>query len=231
MFNIQINNISINKTGGAAALIENCFFVIEPGKTYILLGANGSGKTTLALALTGLLNKSIYKVEGSTLYKGYDLLNCDLDKLNEIRRLFIRYVFQDPVHSFNPLKKFGYYLDSLNITETEINEYLNFFLLPSLKTLRNLTPHEVSVGMAQRTALSFAFMAKPKILILDEPNSALDLAASNLLFQKIKEFTSSGGAALIITQDMIFSQKIGDEIYILKDKTVKHLNAITDSRK
>jgi ABC-type dipeptide/oligopeptide/nickel transport system ATPase component len=74
--------------------------------------------------------------------------------------------------------------------------------------------------MAQRIAISLALLAKPKLIIMDEPNSALDLAASNLLVQKIKEFTSSGSSLLIITQDTLFAQKTGDEIALLEKKEV-----------
>lgn len=220
MFKIQLTKISIIGGGKDIPVIDNCILNISPKKIHVLLGSNGSGKTTLALALTGLLDKEIYKVEGSVWYNGFDLLNCPTDKLNEIRRHDIKYVFQDPVNSFNPLKKFDYYLDGVKAPVNEINDMLNFFLLPPLDKIKYLLPHEVSVGMAQRIALSLAFLAKPKLIIMDEPNSALDLAASNLLFQKIKEFSSNGSSVLIITQDMIFADKIGDEIAILKNRTV-----------
>jgi ABC-type glutathione transport system ATPase component len=220
MFNIQLNRISIIESGTTTTLIDNCFLNIESGKTYILLGSNGSGKTTLAMALTGLLNKDMYKVEGSVLYNGADLLTCCTEKLSEIRKQEIKYVFQDPVHSFNPLKKFGYYFEYVNSPVNEINDLLNYFFLPTLDVLKELLPHEVSVGMAQRIALSLAFIAKPKLIIMDEPNSALDLAASNLLFHKVKESTSNGSSVLIITQDTIFTEKIGDEIAILKNRIV-----------
>ncbi len=222
MFNIQINKISINTGISSKCIIEKCYLNIQKNKTYILLGSNGSGKTTLALALTDLLNKNIFTIDGKIWYKGINLLDCGENELNEIRRFNIKYVFQDPVHTFNPLKKISYYFYSLKISNKEINEMLNFFLLPPLEVLGKLMPHEVSVGMAQRISISLAFLSKPELIIMDEPNSALDLASSNLLLQKIKEFTANGSSVLVITQDLPFSQKAGDEIAVLKDKTVAH---------
>jgi ABC-type glutathione transport system ATPase component len=220
MYDVQIHNISVLSGPAVNTIIEKCSFNILPAKTYILLGSNGSGKTTLALALTGLLNKNIYTVEGSAFFEGTDLLNCGYEPLTEVRRHHIKYVFQDPMNTFNPLKKFGYYFQWINSTEAGIDEMLEFFLLPPVNKLKNLFPHEISVGMAQRIAISLALLAKPKLIIMDEPNSALDLAASNLLVQKIKEFTSSGSSLLIITQDTLFAQKTGDEIALLEKKEV-----------
>lgn len=220
MFDVQIHKISVLSNHAANTVIEKCSFNLHPGKTYILLGSNGSGKTTLSLALTGLLNKNIYNVEGSALFDGINLLNCSNESLTEVRQQYIKYVFQDPVNTFNPLKKFGYYFQLINSTAAEIDEILEFFLLPPIGKIKNLFPHEISVGMAQRIAISLALLAKPKLIIMDEPNSALDLASSNLLVQKIKEFTTSGSSLLIITQDTFFAQKTGDEIALLSNKSV-----------
>jgi ABC-type dipeptide/oligopeptide/nickel transport system ATPase component len=220
MFNVEIHNISVLSADAFVTIIDTCSLKIEPGKTYILFGSNGSGKSTLTMALTDLLNKNIYRVEGSVIFKETDLLNCSRTVLNEIRQRDIKYVFQDPVNTFNPLKKFDYYFQSIDSTVREINEMLEFFLLPSIEKLKNLLPHEVSVGMAQRIAIALAFLAKPQLIIMDEPNSALDLASSNLLLGKIKEFNAKGTSLLIITQDTLFAQKAGDEIALLSDKTV-----------
>lgn len=228
MFDVKIHKISVLSNHSTNTIIEKCSINIHPGKTYILLGSNGSGKTTLTLALTGLLNKNIYSVEGSSLFNGIDLLSCSNESLTEVRRHDIKYVFQDPVNTFNPLKKFDYYFQSNNCTSAEIDEMLEFFQLPPINKIQNLFPHEISVGMAQRIAISLAFLSKPKLIIMDEPNSALDLASSNLLAQKIKEFTAAGSSLLIITQDTIFAQKTGDEIALLSDKIVSPMMKNSD---
>lgn len=222
MFKIKINYIKIECAGNSDTIIEKCFLDIEQYKTYVLTGSNGCGKTTLTLALTNLLNKNIYKIDGSVFFEGTDLLNCKPDILNTIRQTSIKYVFQDPVNSFNPLMKLNYYFQLLNVTITEINSLLEFFLLPSFDVIKKLYPHEISVGMAQRIAIILALLAKPKLIIFDEPNSGLDLASSNILLEAINNFTSEGSASLIVTQDALFAQKAAGEILYMKNKTITH---------
>lgn len=220
MFNIEISNISVYTAGKKKTILNNCFFNLSPGKKNILFGKNGSGKTTLSFALTDLLDKNIFSVEGRALFMGMDIFTCTGDELrNEIRKK-IKYIFQDPVNCFDPLKKFAYYFELNGTAQPDLERELDFFLLPSYTELAGRYPHEVSVGMAQRIALSIAFASSPSIIIMDEPNSALDLASSNLLARRCDEFASAGSSVLIITQDFTFAENICDEAAEISGHTV-----------
>jgi len=230
MFDIKINNISLSQSSGEKTILSECFFKIENGKTYILTGSNGSGKTTLSFALTGLLNSNIFKVNGSVLYNGINILNSDKVIVNDIRKNKIKYVFQDPVNAFDPLKKFSYYVELLNLEIAEIKKLLNYFMLPSYDEIENLYPHELSVGMAQRLALIIAFASNPELIVMDEPNSALDLVTTSLLTAKIKEFSTAGSSVLIITQDIQFAESLEGIPLLLSEGRIS-TNHITSADK
>lgn len=220
MFKIKLNKISINNPPPGRELLSNCVLNFESGKAYILLGTNGCGKSTFSFAITGLLNKNIYSVDGSVLYGNIDLLSADKGTLDDIRKNAVKYVFQDPVSAFDPLKRIEYYFNNVNPDMEELEKLLNYFLLPPYEKVKRYFPHEVSVGMAQKFALILAFLAHPKLIIMDEPNSSLDLISSNLLAGKIKEFTYSGSTVLLITQDIQFAQNCGTDLYTIKNNTI-----------
>ena len=218
MLNVDINSVSIVGEVTSKVILQKIKFDIEKGKVYTILGKNGTGKSTLIKSLTALLPSELYKVSGNVLFEGTDLLNASEEKLREIRRNNIRYVFQDAPNSFDPLKKVSYYFDLSNISPLKIEELLIYFSLPSYKKLCALYPYELSGGMAQRLLIVLALLANPDILILDEPTSGVDYAVMNLILLKMKNFVRDNDkSVLIVTQDINFALKSSDQIAYLSD--------------
>jgi len=146
------------------------------------------------------------------------LLNSSEEKLREIRKKHIRYVFQDATNSFDPLKKIKCYFDLSNISPLKIEELLIFFLLPTYKKLSGLHSYELSGGMAQRLLIVLALLANPDILILDEPTSGVDYAVMNLILLKIKNYVRDNNkSVLIVTQDINFALKSSNYISYLSE--------------
>ena len=221
MLKVNINNISIHNASDQLLILKSINFELFRGKIYTILGKNGSGKSTLIKSLTGLLNKNLFTVEGEVIFDNNDILKCGVEKLREIRLNKIRYVFQDSVNSFDPLKTFKYYFDSANIDKNIINEQLEYFLLPDYGDTSTLYPYEVSGGMAQRLALVISMLINPQLLILDEPTSGIDYTIANLLLLRLQEFTQKeNGTALIVTHDIGFAEKISDELAFLTEGTI-----------
>jgi len=228
MLSVDINSVSILDEEKGRTILKDINFEIEKGKVYTILGKNGSGKSTLIKSLTALLPKIEYEVKGKVIFSatggsasggnGTDILNSSEEKLREIRRNKIRYVFQDSANSFDPLKKIKYYFDLSNISPLKIEELLLFFLLPTYKKLSGLHSYELSGGMAQRLLIVLALLANPDILILDEPTSGVDYAVMNLILLKIKYFTRDNDkSVLILTQDIKFAIKSSDYIAYLSN--------------
>ena len=218
MLNVLLNNVSV--LTNERIILRDVAFKINKGSIYTILGKNGTGKSTLLKSLTGLLDNRFYSVNGKVLYESRDLLSLGTDELQNVRKNEIKYVFQDPVNSFDHLKTFSYYFSLVTKDQEEINKLLDFFLLPEAKKLFKMYPYEVSGGMAQRISFILTLLAKPKIILLDEPTSGIDAPIVNLLLIKLKEFVGSGNLALMVTQDLELARNASSKIALLSDCTL-----------
>jgi ABC-type glutathione transport system ATPase component len=219
MLNVLLNNVSVTKNK-ERTILRDIPFELEGRNIYTILGKNGTGKSTMLKSLTGLLDDRFYSVNGKVIYDDKDILSLKKDELQDIRKNEIKYVFQDPVNSFDHLKKFRYYFELVTKEIGEIDKLLDFFLLPDSKKLFKMYPYEVSGGMAQRISLILALLAKPKIILLDEPTSGIDAPIVNLLLIKLKEFVSDGNLALMVTQDLELAKSASSKIALLADNTL-----------
>ncbi len=221
MLKARIEDILIKDNHSGIPLLSKIEFELIEGKIYSILGENGTGKSTLIKSLTCLLNEHIFTVKGSVQFKNEDIFNFNEEQLRHLRLRSIRYVFQDAVNSFDPLKTFEYYFINSKSGEAKIEELLKYFLLPEYDKLSKLYPYEVSGGMAQRIGIVLAFLANPKLIILDEPTSGIDYAISNLLLHKLLEFKKKeNGTGLIVTHDIKFAEKVSDELAVLEEGTL-----------
>ncbi len=218
MLKVDINSVSVLGNDRKKTILKNLNFKVEKGKVYSILGKNGSGKSTLIKSLAALLPINEYEVIGEIFYGETDLLNTSEENLREIRKNKIRYVFQDAANSFDPLKKLKYFFDLSEVDPIIIEQSLLFFLLPTYKELSNLHSYELSGGMAQRLLIVLALFTNPDLLILDEPTSGVDYAATNLILLKLKEFVKENDkSVLIVTQDLNFAKNSSDCIAYLSN--------------
>ncbi len=229
MLKVDIKNIVLSTNGVSREILSNINFNLTGNRIYTILGKNGSGKSTLIKSITNLLNDDIYRVDGKVFWFDENIFIMDSPSLLELRKKEIRYVLQDLTNNYDPLKRLKYYLDNSGFDEQSLSVQLKSFLLPDYQTISNLHSYEISGGMAQRFSLMIAMLANPKLLILDEPTSAIDYANINLIKLKLIDFKKTGGAALIVTQDIRFAKEISDEIAFLQDKKLSEFIESADS--
>jgi ABC-type glutathione transport system ATPase component len=228
MLKAGIKNISVIVDGAEKTLLNEIDFQLEENKINVILGKNGTGKSTLIRALTRLLDDRFYKIAGKVLFNNTDLLSLSYGELLKVRKTKIRYVFQDAINSFDPLKTTGYFFRKYE-GNPELDLLLQYFLLPDRKELFRLYPYEVSGGMAQRLLLVQALIARPDILILDEPTSGIDTPISNLILLKLREFIKEPGrSVLLVTQDLQFAKNAGDRIAYLAEGTLSQFYSINE---
>jgi len=216
MLKVDIRKIILATNGVNRELLQNIVFTLSENNIYTILGKNGSGKSTLIKSITGLLNIDHYKVDGEVLWFDENIFEMETTRLLNLRKREIKYVLQDLTNNYDPLKKLKYYFDIAGIYEKSIPIHLQSFLLPDYQTISNLHSYEISGGMAQRLSLMFAMLSNPKLLILDEPTSAIDSANINLIKLKLMDFKKAGGSVLIVTQDINFAKEISDQIAFLQ---------------
>ena len=221
MLKVNVENITFTGGKNRQTLLQSINFELHDGNVYTILGKNGTGKSTLIKSLTGLLDKNIFYVNGTVYFDEKNLFSIEPELLRKIRQDKIRYVFQDAVNSFDPLKTFEYYFENSNAEKEKIDSLLKYFLLPAYDEISRLYPYEVSGGMAQRLSMVLAFAVNPKLIIFDEPTSGVDYAVANLLLLKLKEFTKEdNNIALMVTQDINFAEKVSDEVALLSNESL-----------
>ncbi len=205
MLKVNFNYIKFNNNKSKLPLLQNISFTLNKNNIYTIVGKNGSGKSTILMAIIKMLDDDFFEVDGSVLLEETDLYSIDNKALMKFRSENFRFVFQDPVSAFDPLKKLHYYFSLTSASEDIIEEELKFFQLQKYSEIKKFYPHELSVGMLQRVNIILAIIANPKILILDEPTSALDLPIMNLLKIRLKKYVANGnGTVLLVTQDIKF---------------------------
>ena len=217
MLKAEINNISFRGDGTQRVLLRDLFFQLESNSISIIVGKNGTGKSTLIRSLTRLLDERFYSITGRVLFNDTDLMAVSYDELLKIRSAGIRYVFQDAINSFDPLRNIGHYFKGYE-DNPDLKNLFDNLLLPEIKGLFRLYPYEISGWMAQRLLLASALLANPEILILDEPTSGIDTPVSNLIVLKLEEFVQKeNNSVLLVTQDLEFARKAGSRIAFLEE--------------
>lgn len=206
-FDVDIKELKLSTSTEEKVLLKDICFNLGENCIYTILGKNGSGKTTLIKSLAGLLDKRFYIINGKILADNIDICSAGESELLNIRKNKIKYVFQDAVNSFDPLRKSGYYFERFGLDKDESENLLSYFLLPQLNEIGIMYPYELSGGMAQRLSFVISLLMKPELLILDEPTSGIDPAIANLFLLKIKEFVSGNKkTVLLVTQDIEFAK-------------------------
>lgn len=224
MISVDIKNISLIKDKIETKICKSIIFNTKPGKITVISGKNGSGKSTILKAITNLLPKYKYKIEGTSLFDGINLLNCNESDLLNIRKNKIKYVFQDAVNSFDPLKNIKYYFGLNNLDQEIVDELLDYFYLPNYSEISKMYNYELSGGMAQRLSFVIALAVKPKLILMDEATSGVDYAFANLFKLKMREFVEKNNSSIIlVTHDFNFAQKTGDSFFLLNNKMLSEI--------
>jgi oligopeptide/dipeptide ABC transporter ATP-binding protein len=197
---------------GTVHAVNGVSFSVEPRETLGIVGESGCGKSVTALALMGILPRAGRVVAGHALLEGRDLVKLGDRALRDIRGMDIAMIFQDPMTSLNPVLTVGRQLrESIEAhleldrkaAERRVTELLDRVGIPNAKARAKDYPHQFSGGMRQRVMIAMALSCEPKLLIADEPTTALDVTIQAQILDLLRELVSEEGAALIlITHDL-----------------------------
>jgi peptide/nickel transport system permease protein len=204
--------VSFVATGGQVTrVVEDVSFDVQRGETVGVVGESGSGKTVTALAVLGLLPGTGRIESGSIAFGGRDLASLTEPELREIRGREIGLVSQDSMVSFNPAYRVGWQLAEVvrrhhrvgaRAARAKVIELLRQVHLPDPEVVARRYPHELSGGMAQRIAVARALAGEPRLLIADEPTTALDVTLQAEILDLLRELQRARGMAiLLITHD------------------------------
>jgi peptide/nickel transport system ATP-binding protein len=205
--------------------IENVSLSVGRGEVLAVVGESGSGKSTFATSVIGLHDPAYTQVTGTINFAGKDLLTNTEEEWTSVRGKDIAMIFQDPLSALNPLMKIGQQieeaLDMHDVYQPDQYHDRTIELLDQVgivnpERVANNFPHQLSGGMRQRVVIALAIANKPKLIIADEPTTALDVTIQAQILDVLKDIQDENGAGiLLITHDLGVVAEIADKVAVM----------------
>lgn len=218
-------HVSFATDEGVVQAVDGVSFDLYEGEVLAVVGESGCGKSVTSQTIMGLTRSPNARFSGRILYKDEDLVAASDEQLRKLRGEEIAMIFQDPMTSLNPVYKVGKQIVELIQAHEEISkqeamaravEMLEHVGIPRARDRADSYPHEFSGGMRQRVMIAMAMACDPKILIADEPTTALDVTIQAQIMERIKEIRERSDAAVIlVTHDLGVVADVADRIVVM----------------
>ena len=210
---------------GIVKAVNGVSYSVEPGRTLGIVGESGSGKSVSAMSILQLLDGNGYIDSGAILFDGKDLTKCSKEEMYKVRGNEISVIFQEPMTSLNPVFTVEKQVSepfiihqgmSKKEAAEKVIEMLADVKIPNPKIVTKQYPHQLSGGMRQRVMIAMALACKPKLLIADEPTTALDVTIQAQILKLINELKAEHGTSvLFITHDLGVIRQIADDVAVM----------------
>ena len=208
-------------------IVDDISFDVQPGKVIALIGESGSGKTTISLGCMGYTRPGCHLTKGSVELDGVNILDLSVPQLQELRGRDITYVAQSAAASFNSAMRIDAQVTEIPVItgsmtrKDALDKAVKLYKsleLPDPENIGKRYPHQVSGGQLQRLMAAMAMISDPRLLILDEPTTALDVTTQiEVLYSFKKLISDNNTAAIYVTHDLSLVAQIADHILVLKD--------------
>ena len=211
-------------------IVEDLNLHMEAGDLVGLVGESGSGKTMSALAIAGLLRQKHVQIQGEILLDGCNLLTCTQQQLNRIQGSQIGMIFQEPMTSLNPARTVGWQVEEALRLHTNLNakerreramEALRDVELPDAERIYHAYPHALSGGQRQRVMIAAAMICRPKLLLADEPTTALDVTVQQQMIALLRKLNETHHTAILfISHDLALVRTLCRQMVVLQNGKV-----------
>jgi peptide/nickel transport system ATP-binding protein len=222
---LVVENLGVSLTGRPVDVVDDIDLVLKPGEVVGLVGESGSGKTTVGTSLLGYSRAGAVISSGKVLLEDRDVLKLPWKEVRQLRGEEIAYVPQDPASALNPSIRIGKQLVELQqlrgigTSESRLQaarDGLAEVGLPNDDEFLKRYAHQLSGGQVQRVALAMAFLPKPKVLVLDEPTTGLDVTTQKMVLDTMAELCRAHGvSALYVTHDLAVVANIADRVAVM----------------
>lgn len=226
---LEVNNLEISFRHGKKYLttVNGVSFHVNPGETLGIVGESGCGKSVTSLSIMGLLPENLSKIGDTSeiLFEGKSLTKLSQAEYQQIRGKDIAMIFQDPMTSLNPVLTIGYQMIEQIVTHEKVDkktareraaEMLEKVGIPRPEKVLQDYPHQLSGGMRQRVMIAMALSCNPKLLIADEPTTALDVTIQAQILELMKELQDEFNTSIMfITHDLGVVAEICDRVIVM----------------
>ncbi|MBQ8514000.1 MAG: ABC transporter ATP-binding protein [Ruminococcus sp.] len=220
-------NITFSDKKKPHRVVENLNLTLEEGDRLGLVGESGSGKTMSALAAAGLLRQKNVRLEGEILLDGQNILTCTPQELRRLQGSRIGMIFQEPMTSLNPTRTIGWQVEETLRLHTSLTseerrkramEALRDVELEDAERIYNAYPHALSGGQRQRVMIAAAMISRPKLLLADEPTTALDVTVQQQMMELLRKLNETYGTAILfISHDLALVRSLCSRMLVLQD--------------
>jgi len=223
---------------GLVKAVDGISYTVDRGQTLGIVGESGSGKSVSSLTVMGLTRSRNARISGTVKFDGKDLLDASEEEMRQIRGDDIAMIFQDPLSSLHPFYKVGKQISEGVLAHRDVSkaqawdravEMLSLVGIPEPRKRADAYPHEFSGGMRQRAMIAMALANDPKLLIADEPTTALDVTVQAQILELIERLQSEfDTAVVVITHDLGVVAEMADEIAVMyAGRIVEKADALT----
>lgn len=239
LLSVEDLHVEFRIEDGVVRAVNGLSYKVDEGETVAILGESGSGKSVSAQAIMGLIESPPgFITEGSIKYRGRDLLKLPEEENRSIRGNEIAMIFQDALSALNPVFSVGWQIGEMfrkhrgaskREARTAAIELMERVKIPDAKQRVRSYPHEFSGGMRQRIMIAMALALDPKVLIADEPTTALDVTVQAQIMDLLQELQSENGMGLIlITHDLGVVAEVADRVIVMYAGRGVEKGAMTD---
>jgi peptide/nickel transport system ATP-binding protein/oligopeptide transport system ATP-binding protein len=210
---------------GVVRAVDGVSFDLRAGEVLAIVGESGSGKSVTALTLMGLTRGPNAEIEGAARLHGEDLVAAGEDRLRRVRGAELSIIFQDPLSALNPVQRVGRQIAEQILAHEDLDreparhrvlELLKRVGIPQAETRADAYPHELSGGMRQRVMIAMALSCKPKVLIADEPTTALDVTIQAQILDLLRSLKEQTGLSVIlVTHDLGVVAELADRVAVM----------------
>jgi peptide/nickel transport system ATP-binding protein len=218
--------VSFRTEDGVVSAVDGVSFSVKGGEVVAIVGESGSGKSVTAMTLMGLTRGPNASFDGSAKFEGRELVTASEAELQRIRGAMIAMVFQDPMSSLDPVYRIGdQIVEQIRVHDHKISkaqaldravELMERVGIPHASERARSYPHEFSGGMRQRVMIAMALSCSPKLLIADEPTTALDVTIQAQILEELRRLREETGAGIIlVTHDLGVVADLADRIVVM----------------
>ena len=236
---IVVDRLRVLVRGTTRDIVDDISFEIAPGEVLGLVGESGSGKTTVGLALLGHTRRGVQIGSGSVRLGDVDVLKLSEPELEHTRGRLISYVPQDPAAALNPALRIGTQLREVlqahnygrngDERSHRVAEMMREVALPDLPSFLKRYPHELSGGQQQRVGLAIAFACRPRVIVLDEPTTGLDVTTQAHVLGTVRELAAAHGvAALYVSHDLAVVGTLANRVAVMYAGRVVEIGPTSD---